>query len=103
MKKLFFLFIIFAFVSCQSGNKKANIDKQPTEPVEVVEATIGISGMHCDNCVASVEKGINGVEGISALQVNLNDSNAVVKFDAAKTDLAEIEKAIEKRGYSIRE
>ena len=103
MKKIFFLFIIFAFVSCQSGNNKSNSENLAAEPVEVVEAIVNISGMHCDMCVASVEKGVSELAGVSSVKVSLSDSTAVVKFDASKTDLANIEKAIEKRGYSIKE
>ena len=106
MKKLFFLFLVFAFVSCQSGTKKVNSTDSETEPVEVaevVETTINISGMHCNNCVASVEKGINELQGIELVVVSLNDSNVIVKYEPTKTDLTKIEKAIEKRGYSIKE
>lgn len=98
MKKLIYLILIIAFAACQSGNKKV---ENSTE-VKVVEATIDIGGMHCENCVKSIEKGINGVEGIAEAIVSLNDSNAAVKFDATKTDLVSIEKAIEKRGFSIK-
>lgn len=102
MKKLFFLAIVLAFVSCNSGNKSTNFDKKRTEPVEVVEATINIGGMYCEMCVASIKKGVNELEGIESLKVSLSDSTAIVKFDAAKMDLTRIEKAIEKRGYSIK-
>ena len=101
MKKLIYLIVIFAFVSCQTGNKKVESKESAVETVKVVEATVNISGMHCANCVASVEKGINGLEGIESVFVSLNDSNAVVKFDASKTDEKAIEKAIVERGYSI--
>lgn len=103
MKKLFFLLIVLAFVACQTETKKAETETATTESTEVVQATINISGMHCDNCVASVSKGINSCEGIEALTVSLNDSNAVVDYDASKTDLTAIKKAIEKRGYTIKE
>jgi copper chaperone len=98
MKKLFFLIIVFAFVSCQSNSKK-------TEPnvVEIVETTVNISGLHCDMCVASVEKGVSELAGIASVVVSLTDSTAIVKFDPSKTDLAMIEKTIVKRGYSIKE
>lgn len=101
MKQLIFLIIIFAFISCQSGNK-SNITEPVAEPVEIVETTISIGGMHCDNCVASVEKGINGLDGIEALTVSLSDSSAVVKYDKSKVKLVDIEKSIEKRGYSVK-
>ena len=101
MKQLIFLSIIFAFVSCQSGNK-SNTTDPVADPVEIVEATINIGGMHCDNCVASVEKGVNGLDGIQELTVSLSDSSAVVKFDKSKVKLVDIEKSIEKRGYSVK-
>jgi copper ion binding protein len=101
MKKLLFLIVIVAFVSCQTGNKKAESKVSEIETVKVAESTVNIGGMHCANCVASVEKGINSLAGIESVAVSLNDSNAIVKFDASQTDLAAIKKAIEKRGYTI--
>ena len=94
--------MILAFFSCQTGNKAPQGEDAVAEPVEVVEATINIGGMHCDMCVASVEKGVNELEGISEVTVSLNDSSAVVKYNSSEVELATIEKAIEKRGYSIK-
>ncbi|MCF6331704.1 MAG: cation transporter [Draconibacterium sp.] len=58
--------------------------------------------MTCEMSVASIEKGVNELEGIKSLAVSLNDSTAIVKSDVAKMDLTRIEKVIEKRGYSIK-
>jgi copper chaperone len=101
MKKLIYLIVIVAFVSCQTGNKKAESKESAVETVQVVEATVNISGMHCNNCVASVEKGVGELAGVESVAVSLNDSNAIVQFDTSKTDIKAIQKAIEKRGYSI--
>jgi len=102
MKKLFYLFVLLAFVSCQSGNKNKPEEKAATESAQVVESTINIGGMSCDMCVASIEKGINALDGIVSVAVSLNDSNAVVSYDKSKVDVAKIEKAIEGRGYAIK-
>lgn len=103
MKKFIYLFVILAFVSCQSGNKKAENSEQPNLEAEVVETTVNISGMHCDMCVASITKGVNELEGIASVEVSLEDSSAVVKYYAAKVDLDKIEEAIQKRGYTVKE
>lgn len=100
MKKLIIILIAFAFVACSSGEKKAS--ENSAKSVEIVETTINIGGLHCENCVASVTKGINGLDGIENVVVTLSDSTAVVNFDASKLELAEIEKVIVKRGYSVK-
>lgn len=100
MKKLLFLLIVLGFVACNQGEKKDR--EKPAAPKEVAEATIDIGGMHCNNCVASVEKGINGLEGIENVVVSLSDSTAVVRYDAQKVGLEEIEEAVVKRGYKVK-
>ncbi|HSO89485.1 MAG TPA: heavy metal-associated domain-containing protein [Draconibacterium sp.] len=102
MKKLFYLIIVLGMVSCQSGNKNVQQEKTTTAPVQTVEATINIGGMHCENCVASVEKGVKALDGIESVTVSLNDSIAVVSFDGSKVQLTQIEEAIKSRGYSIK-
>ena len=102
MKKLFYLIFILAFVSCQSGTKNKTEEKSTIETAQVVESTINIGGMHCDMCVASIEKGVKELDGVVTVAVSLNDSNAVVSYDASKVDKAKIEKAIEARGYTIK-
>ena len=102
MKKIIYLLAIAAFLSCQSGNKNTKANESATEKAQIVQTTVNIGGMDCDMCVKSVEKGVNQLAGIESVAVSLNDSNAVIKYDANKVQLAEIEKAIEKRGYSVK-
>ena len=102
MKNLFNLIILLVFISCQSGNKNIKEEKTGEQPVQVVKTTIHIGGMHCDNCVASVTKGVNELEGIESVVVSLNDSTAVVSFNSNKVKLSQIEEAIEARGYTIK-
>lgn len=100
MKKLLLIMMVLAFVACQQGNKKEK-DAEAVK-VEVVKAEFDIGGMHCNNCVASVEKGVNTLEGIASVAVSLNDSNAIVEFDASKVDTEKIKAAIEKRGFTVK-
>ena len=102
MKKLIPLVFVLALISCQSGNKKQQEEKELKPTAEIVETTINIGGMHCDMCVASIEKGVNELEGIVSVEVSLDDSTAVVSFDKAKLEQSNIEQAIEKRGYRIK-
>jgi copper ion binding protein len=101
MKKLIVVLFAVVFMACGNANMQKEEDKASAN-AEIVEATISIGGMTCNHCVASVEKGINGLEGIDDLVVSLDDSTAVVKYDVSKVELASIEKAVEKRGYKVK-
>lgn len=62
---------------------------------------IQISGMSCGGCVASVERAIKAVAGVSAVAVVLADQTATVEFDEASTSQAALEAAIEAAGYDV--
>ncbi len=100
MKKLLFLFIVLSVFSCNSGKEKSTTNAPQIS--NTVEATINIGGLHCANCVASVEKGINSLDGINAVAVSLEDSTAVVKYDTNQVAIDDIKISIEKRGYTVK-
>ena len=43
--------------------------------------TIKIEGMMCQHCVAHVTKALSGVEGVSAVDVNLKKKTATVTLE----------------------
>lgn len=100
MKNLLILLIAITFFACSSGEKKT--EEKSAAPAEYVEVSLGISGMTCEHCVASVTKGIDELDGIESVAVTLSDSTAVVKYNAAALDIDDIKKAVEKRGYTVR-
>lgn len=103
MSKFILVVFLALFFGCQSGSKKQSAGEgQKNSTAAVVEKTISIGGMHCDMCVASIEKGINQLEGIESVTACLNDSIAVVVFDESKASLNQIETEIEKRGYKVK-
>jgi copper chaperone len=102
MRIVFFLIGIFLLISCNQGNNRQN-EKNGTElQIALTEVTLQIGGMHCEMCVASIEKGVGAVEGVELVKAELDDSTAVVKFNNAQTNLTEITQAIEKRGYTVK-
>jgi len=103
MKKLIYLAFVIVFTACNSANKPAQTEQTETKTVAMTEAKIHVSGMHCDNCVASVTKGINELPGIDSVSVSLSDSTAFVIFDPSKADIEKISEAIEARGYTVKE
>ncbi|MFV0593889.1 MAG: heavy-metal-associated domain-containing protein [Draconibacterium sp.] len=100
MKKVLFLLLTIGLFACGSAEKKT--ETKSATPVEMTEVSLSIGGMTCDHCVMSVEKGINSLEGIEAVKVTLDDSTAVVKYNASVLKLADIKEAVKKRGYKVK-
>jgi len=101
MKKLIVILIAVAFMACNNEAKKTE-EKASTAPAEMVVNTLDIGGMTCDHCVMSVTKGINDLDGIAEVKVTLEDSTAVVKYDASVVNIDDIKAAVGKRGYRVK-
>ena len=67
--------------------------------VQTVEFTI--SGMTCASCEEHVNHEVNKLSGIIKSTASFENENAIVEFDNSKTNIAEIEKAINGTGYSV--
>ncbi|MFA5327230.1 MAG: cation transporter [Prolixibacteraceae bacterium] len=101
MKNIFFILVLMvAFSACQSPKQKTDSSKSEVA-VAKVETTLRVEGMTCTECEQSVAKGVNALAGIDSISANHLDSTAFVRYDPSKTDLAQITKAIEDRGYEV--
>lgn len=70
---------------------------------ESKQLTLPITGMTCANCVATVERNLKKLEGVSAATVNLSSERASVEFDAARLALSDLVARVERSGYGIAE
>ena len=99
MKRILFItFICFVLSACSPKQHTANKDKTPAV---MVEMNLKVDGMTCDECEASIQKGVNELAGIDSISANHEDSTAFVRFDSTKTNLKEISEAITKRGFEV--
>jgi copper chaperone len=64
-------------------------------------ATIGVHGMSCQGCVASVTRVLKSVPGVADVSVTLKPSVATVSYDADRTSLTALKSAIEDAGYGV--
>ena len=53
-----------------------------------------VSNMHCENCAKRVEKALKASEAVSEVKVDLECKAICVSYDAAKTDVETIQKAL---------
>lgn len=72
--------------SCCSGGGSKNLVEKKTlsEPVIMIK-TIGINGMHCENCKNSIERHINRLDG-AVCKVNLRKSTAEIQLSQNISD-----------------
>lgn len=63
--------------------------------------TLNVSGMMCQNCVKHVTKALQGVSGVSDVNVSLDDGKATVTCDATVSDQALIDAVVEE-GYEAK-
>ena len=67
----------------------------------VQKAEFTISGMTCTSCEANENHEVNKLTGIINSTTSYDNGKTVVAFDNSKTNIAEIEKAINSTGYSV--
>src|SRR5574341_465053 len=68
---------------------------------EVKQLTLPITGMTCANCVATVERNLKKLDGVSTAVVNLSSERATVDFDPAKLGLPDMIARVQRAGYGV--
>ncbi len=71
------------------------------EKASIKKVEFTISGMTCTGCEEHVNHEVNKLTGIISVNTSYEKGNAIVEFDNAKTNIAEIEQAIRSTGYKV--
>ena len=66
------------------------------------EVELGVEGMTCASCVATVEKALRAVPGVTTANVNLATGRASIAFHGGLASIEELEAAIRASGYEPR-
>src|SRR5579859_7803409 len=67
------------------------------------EVTFPVTGMTCASCVRRIEKALNRVDGVHEASVNLATEKAKVVYDASVATPDQLQAAIQKAGYGVRD
>jgi len=78
--------------------KKNNI---VTNQVDIKRTEIQIEGMTCTGCEEHITHEVNKLTGIIKTTASYESGNAIIEFNQTQTNIEEIQKAIERTGYSI--
>jgi copper chaperone len=63
--------------------------------------TIGVNGMTCGGCVASVQRALKRVDGVEKVDVSLERRQATVEYAPDRVDAARLRSAIEGAGFEV--
>lgn len=63
--------------------------------------TFTVNGMSCAACSKAAERSLKKTEGVISASVNIATEKAIVEYDPKKCDFNNIEKAIEKAGFTV--
>lgn len=61
--------------------------------------TLDVQGMSCGACVGHVTRALQALDGVQSAQVSLADEQAVVTYDPAKVQAAQMVEAVVEEGY----
>jgi len=67
----------------------------------IKQLTLPVEGMTCASCVAHVERGLRGVQGVAEVNVNLTTEKATVALGDEKVTLVELVQAVRSTGYDV--
>jgi copper chaperone len=62
---------------------------------------IGIKGMTCGGCVASVKRVLTQLDGVQKVDVSLEQQQATVEYTPGRVDPARLRSAIEGAGFEV--
>jgi copper chaperone len=62
---------------------------------------INVEGMSCDHCKHSIEKALNGLDGVTSSEVSLAWGDVEVEFDENQVAFNDFKEAIEDQGYDV--
>ena len=63
--------------------------------------TLKVSGWHCAGCPAKTEAALKKLDGVTSVEASNKSKTAIVKYDDAKVQLAQLEKAVTDSGFEI--
>ncbi len=90
-------FPFYAHIFYPNADKQVIVvDKSNIRTIE-----FSVSGMTCAGCEEHVNHEVSKLSGIIKSTASFKNENAIVEFDNSKTNLKEIEKAINKTGYLV--
>lgn len=67
----------------------------------IEKATLTAPDISCGHCVATINKAVGGLDGVSKVAANEQTRQIAVEFDPTRISLAQIEATLDDEGYPV--
>ncbi len=97
-----FLTLLVAAACSRAGDapgQSASGAERTTNAATLKTVSVPVEGMICVACAAKVKTTLKDVDGVRAVEVNLERRAARIEYDPAKVDVAHLTKTINELGY----
>jgi copper chaperone len=64
--------------------------------------TLNVAGMTCNHCKASVTKALQDLDGVTNVEVLLQEGKVNVSYDEAQVSVDKLKEAFEDQGYDVK-
>ncbi|GAC90487.1 copper-ion-binding protein [Anoxybacillus flavithermus NBRC 109594] len=64
--------------------------------------TLQVQGMTCGHCKAAVKSALEQLDGVSRVEVHLQEGTVDVEYDETKVSVEKLKEAIEEQGYDVK-
>ena len=81
-------------------NKENKDQDKFKEETKMNTKIIKIEGMQCNHCKMSVEKALSAIDGVTKVEVSLENKNAIIE-SKIEINNNEIKKIIEEEGFTV--
>lgn len=92
------LFMTIAFVTTACSQQQDKNEKPKSEKVQSAKMTI--DGMSCSACQSTVKRTMKSLEGVTHVEVSLENKIAYFIYDPKKIKPEQIQKAVNDKGYT---
>ena len=72
-----------------------------TNNTHIQTVKLNIEGMVCSGCEENISHSVNKIDGVTNVSTSYEEGASIIEFDTTKTNVDEIKKAIESKGYLI--
>ena len=99
---LFLIAIVIGITSCAQEQKKEekSISKEQINQIVLQTVKMPVDGMVCSACQSNVKKTLKALNGVTDIEVNLENKFAIFTYDPQIVKPEQIQKAVNDKGFT---